>query len=228
MGQLFDIRLVWEYFPKILTRLPITLGIVLLATFIGLILGTVLALFRLFRIPLLNQLTILFVSFNRGTPIIVQLFIVFYGLPMLVLLVGININRWDTLIFVIITYGLNSAAFFSEIIRSAIMSVSKGQTDAAYSVGMTRFQTFYRIVAPQAVGVAIPSLGTSMAGLLQDTSLAFSLGVIDMIGKVKAIGANTYHTMEGYIVAAIIFIILNVLLEKLFSSIEKRGEVYLS
>lgn len=227
MGQLFDIRLVWEYFPHIVARLPITLGIVLLATFIGLILGTVLALFRLFRIPLFNQLTILFVSFNRGTPIIVQLFIVFYGLPMLVLLVGIDINRWDTLIFVIITYGLNSAAFFSEIIRSAIMSVSKGQTDAAYSVGMTRFQSFYRIVAPQAVGVAIPSLGTSMAGLLQDTSLAFSLGVIDMIGKVKAIGANTYHTMEGYIVAAIIFIILNVLLEKLFSSIEKRGKVYL-
>lgn len=225
MGQLFDARLIWEYFPKILSRLHITLGIVLLATLIGFLLGTILALFRLYKVPVLNQLTLLFVSFNRGTPVIVQLFIVFYGLPILLLLVGVDINRWDKLNFVIIAYGLNAAAFMSEIIRAAIMSVSVGQTEAAYSVGMTRYQAFIRIVAPQSVVIALPSLGTNMVGLLQDTSIAFSLGIVDVIGKVRAIGANTYHTMEGYIGASIIFIILSIMLEKLFSFIEKRAEI---
>ncbi|MFL0195342.1 amino acid ABC transporter permease [Clostridium sp. WILCCON 0269] len=222
MGKLFDIRLVFEYLPQLLSRLHITLLIVLLATVIGIFLGMILALFRIYKIPILNQISIVYISFMRGTPIIVQMFIVYYGLPVLFMLIGIDINKWDKLFFVIITYGLNAAAFMAEVIRSAIISVSIGQTEAAYSVGMTRIQTFHRVVAPQALLIALPSLSTNMVGLLQDSSIAFSLGIIDVMGKAQTIGARTYHTLEGYIGSALIFLVLSILVEKGCTVIEKK------
>jgi len=224
MGKMFDFSLIFKDLPLLLSCLYITLLIVIFATVIGLILGIVLALFRLYKIPILSQLATIYISFNRGTPIIVQLFIVYFGLPNVLLSIGIDINRWDKLYFVIITYGLNAAAFMSEIIRASITSVDIGQTEAAYSVGMTRLQTFYRIVAPQSILIALPNLGTSFLGLLQDTSLAFTIGIIDVMGKAKAIGATTYHSIEAYIAAAIIFLVLGTLLEKGFTIIEKKVE----
>lgn len=221
MGDYFKISLVFQYLPQLLSRLHITLLIVLLATVIGLILGIILALFRLYKIPVLNELAIVYISFVRGTPILVQMFIIYYGLPLLLMNIGININRWDKLYFVIITYGLNAAAFKAEMIRAAIKSVPIGQAEAAYSVGMTRIQTFSRIIAPQAVLIILPTLGTTMVGLLQDTSLAFTLGIVDVMGKVNAIAAASYRTLEGYVAAAIIFLVLAILLEKGFSAIEK-------
>ena len=222
MGKLFDFKLIFEYLPLILARIHITLFIVILATIVGLLLGTFIALARIYKIPVINQLTMIYISFIRGTPIIVQLFIVYYGLPAILIGIGININRWDKLNFVLVTYALNCAAFMGEIIRASIISVQIGQTEAAYSIGMTRWQTFYRIIAPQAIITCLPSAGTSIVALLQDTSLAYTLGVIDMMGQAQAIGARTLHTIEGYIGATIIFIVLSIVLEKVFSIIEKK------
>lgn len=223
MGKMYDFKLVFEYLPLLLSRLHITLLLVVLATLIGLILGIVIALFRIYRIPVLNQFAIIYISFIRGTPIIVQMFVVFYGFPLLLLnLVGVDINRWDKMNFVIVTYGLNSTAFMAEIIRAAITSVPIGQSEAAYSIGLTRIQTFYRIIAPQSIAIALPNFSTSLVGLLQDTSLAYSLGIIDVMGKVQAIGTRTYHLLEGYIGAAIIFIVLSTLIEKGSSIVEKK------
>lgn len=222
MGKLFDVNAMFQYFPKILGHLNVTLLIVGLSVVIGALLGIVLAVVRLYKIPVLNQISILYISFIRGTPIIVQMFIVFYGLPILLNLIDIDINRWDKLYFVIVTYGLNSAAFLAEIFRSSISSVPIGQTEAGHSVGLTSFQTFTRIIVPQSVITALPSLGTTLIGLLQDTSIAFTLGIIDVMGEVQAIAANTRRTMEGYVDAAIIFLVLATLLEKAFSYIEKR------
>lgn len=222
MGKLFDINAVFDYFPKILAHLNITLIIVIASVIIGTILGVILAIFRLYKVPILNQFAILYISFIRGTPIIVQMFLVFYGLPMLLNGIGIDINRWDKLYFVIVTYGLNAAAFLAEIFRASISSVPIGQTEAAYSVGLTTIQAFYRVVAPQAIITALPSVGTTLVGLLQDTSIAFTLGILDVMGEVQAIGANTRRTMEGYVDAAIIFLVLAVILEKSFSMVEKK------
>ncbi|AGF55178.1 amino acid ABC transporter permease [Clostridium saccharoperbutylacetonicum] len=222
MGNYFNINLIFQYLPQLLSRLHITLLIVLSATAIGLIFGIILALFRVYNVPVLNQISIIYISFMRGTPILVQMFIVYYGLPMLLMKIGININRWDKLYFVIITYGLNAAAFKAEMIRAAIVNIPIGQVEAAYSVGMTKLQAFARIVAPQSVIIILPTLGITLVGLLQDTSLAFTLGIIDVMGKVNAIAANTYRSLEGYVSAAIIFFILSILLEQLFSGIEKK------
>jgi L-cystine transport system permease protein len=211
-----------DYFPKIFSRLPVTLLITGLATVVGVALGLALAFIRLYRTPVLNQISAVFISFMRGTPIIVQMFVVYYGLPALLLLVHVDINRWDKLYFVIITYGLNASAFMGEIFRASVASVPAGQSEAAYSVGLTKLQTFRRIVAPQAVRTALPSFGASLVGLLQDTSVAFPLGIIDVMGKVQTLGAVTYHYLEGYVCAAIIFVALSLVIEKSFSLLEKR------
>ena len=127
MNQLFNIELAEKYFPKILKALPVTLEIVLVATLIGLILGALIALFRIEKIPILNQVSIVFVSFIRGTPILVQLFIVFYGLPEVLKIIGIDMTNVDKMIYLYVTYGLNTAAFQSETFRAAILSVPDNQ-----------------------------------------------------------------------------------------------------
>lgn len=222
MGEFFK----WEYvvtlFPKVLTALPTTLLIVLFATLIGSAVGLIIAYIRLEKIPILTQLFTIYVSFIRGTPILVQMFIVFYGLPSLFSLIGLDLSNWNKIYFIYITYGLNTAAFFSEIFRSSLLSVPKSQYEAAASIGLTKRQTYGRILIPQATKIAFPSLGASIITLLQDTSLAFSLGVLDIMGKVQTLGALYYRVIEGYFIAAIIFVILSITLEKVFKVLEKR------
>ncbi len=222
MGKLFDFQLVWAYMPKILSRFPVTLLIVFVSITAGTLLGLILAMLRIYRVPVLNQLSVFYVSFIRGTPIIIQLFIVYYGLPLLLNLVGIDINRWNKLYFVLVTYALNNTAFMSEIIRSAVTSIPAGQSEAAYSVGLTRWQALYRIILPQAFLTAFPTFGTRIIAALESTSLAFTLGILDMIGQVEAIGNRTYHLLEGYVVVAMVFVLASLALEKGFQQMEKR------
>ncbi|MDR2070799.1 MAG: amino acid ABC transporter permease [Treponema sp.] len=221
MADLFQWRFVWEYLPKILRALPTTLLIVLVGTAAGLVLGLIIAMIRIERVPVLRQIAVVYVSFIRSTPVFVQMFIIFYGLPMLFMLVGINIIRWNVLFFVFVTYGINYSASMSEIIRSSVLSVGESQWDAAYAAGMTKLQTYFRIILPQCVVIAVPSFGTSMVMLLQDSALAYMLGVIDVIGQVKTLAVSTAHSLEGYFVAMILFIILSIILEKVFGFLEK-------
>ena len=115
------------------------------------------------------------------------------------------------------------AAFLSEIIRAALESVPATQREAALTSGYTKRQMYFKIIFPQAVIIAMPSFATMVISLLQDTSLAFTIGVIDVVGKAKALGTATFHTVEAYISAMIIFIILSFILERLFRWIEKRS-----
>jgi L-cystine transport system permease protein len=211
-----------ESFPLILSRLPVTLSIVVIATGFGLVLGTIAAVIRINKIPVLNQIVLAGISFLRGTPIIVQLFVVYFGIPVLLKLAGINAARWSKLIFVNITYSLNISAFLSEIIRGALNGVDPGQREAALSVGLTGWQAFRRIVAPQSLLIALPSFSVSILNLLQNTSLGFTIGIVDMVGQVRAIGIRTYHVIEAYVDAAIIFVVLSFILNYLFSLVEKR------
>ncbi|MDR3230461.1 MAG: amino acid ABC transporter permease [Synergistaceae bacterium] len=222
MGKLFDIALVFEYMPAIFSRVSVTLLIVSVSVVGGTLLGFLLAAVRLYRMPLLNGAAVFYISFVRGTPVIIQMFIVYYALPILLSQVDININRWNKLYFVLISYALNNAAFMAEIIRSAIASVPVGQTEAAHSVGLSGFQALRRIVLPQAFCTAFPAFGTRVVGALQDTSLAFTLGILDMLGQAQAIGVRTYHVLEGYVAVALFFIAASLLLEKGFAWAGKK------
>ena len=222
MTSFFSWNLVVEYFPKILNALPVTLMIVAVSTVVGLLLGGMIALARVEKIPVLSQIGAVFVSFIRGTPILVQLYVIYYGVPMLLALIHVDVSSWNKILFIYITYCLNTAAFQSETIRAAISSVPVTQKEASVACGLTKTQMYTRIIIPQMVRVALPSFGTTTVALLQDTSLAFTIGVIDVVGKARAIGAVTYHTLEGYVGAALIFIVLSIILERLFALLESR------
>lgn len=223
MRDIFKWEYVWYFFPRILQALPVTLTIVVVATIIGTLIGMVIALVRIEKIPVLSQIFTVMVSFLRGTPIYVQLFIVYFGVPMLLSAVGIVGFAFDRMLAVYIAYGLNVGAFFSETFRSAIQSVPKDQKEAAYSVGLTKSDTYKRIILPQAVRIAAPNYGATIVALLQDTSIAFTIGIIEVIGKIKIVSSSTYRSLEGYFVAGIIFVILSIILQKIFDYIDYKS-----
>ena len=209
--------------PDVLSALPTTLLLTLVSTIIGVIVGAGIAFVKMEDTPIFKQIAVVFTSFIRGTPILIQMFLVYYGLPMFLGYVGINTDDVSPLIYLFITYGLNMAAFLSEIIRAALESVPASQREAALTSGYTKRQIYFKIIFPQAVIIAVPSFATMVISLLQDTSLAFTIGVLDVVGKAKALGTATFHTVEAYISAMIIFIILSFILERFFRWIEKRS-----
>jgi L-cystine transport system permease protein len=226
MGRAFDPMLILEFIPTLIHYLGVTLQILVVSIIIGLIIGIAAAIPRLFKIPLLNQMVILYVSFIRGRPILIQLFLVFYGLPAVLMYVNIDISKLEALYFVIITYAISNGAGFTEIFRGAIRAVDYGQTEAAISIGMTSSQNFFRIVLPQAIRIAFPNVANSVIGSLKDTSLAFTIGVMDMVGRGETLIASTAHALEVYISLSIIYYAVVLLFEKIFMKLEKYVNRY--
>lgn len=222
MEQTFDIRYVAEFIPKLLTTLNLTLLIVAGALVLGTLAGFAVALPRLYRIPVLKELSALYVSFFRGTPIIIQLFLIYYGLPEILKAVHVDVTQTPVLIFVILTFGLHAGAFISENIRASVTSVDRGQVEAAYAVGMTGRQAFARIVLPQALALAVPVFGNLVLAMVKETSLAFTLGVMELTGKAQTLGALTQHFIETYLALALIYLAVCYVLEKLMGLAEKR------
>lgn len=208
---------------RIAERLPVTLTILLLSLLFGLLLGFIIALVRIRKRKISYAVATFYLSFMRCTPTIVQLFLVYYGLPQLLLVFGVDVNGWDKMIFAVITFSLHSAAFFSEVIRSAYLAVGSGQQEAAYSVGMSYFQSLRRIILPQAFGIAIPNLGNNLIILLKETSLAFSIGITDIMGQVQIILGNNYgaNIIQVYIIVSLMYWVLSIVIEKGFGRLEK-------
>ncbi|MBH5317613.1 amino acid ABC transporter permease [Paenibacillus sp. GSMTC-2017] len=223
MGQTqFEIAYVFDYIIKLLPSLKITLLILGSSIILGVIIGFVVALPRLYRVPLLGQLSQLYVSFFRGTPILIQLFLFYYGVPELLTLISIDTSKAPALLFVILTYSLHSGAYIAELIRGAVSAVDRGQVEAAYAIGMNGFQAFSRIVLPQALAISIPIFANVVIANLKDTSLAFTLGVMEITGKAKTIGALSHRFIEVYLSLAIIYFIISFFLAKIFVRLEKR------
>jgi L-cystine transport system permease protein len=207
----------------LLEKLPVTLSIVLVATLFGSLIAALIAFIRLERIPVLNQLSVVFISYIRSTPIIVQMFLLFFGSVVLVnQLFGVNIITYNKIWFVYAAYALNLSGFMAEVFRGAILGVPKKQMDAAISVGHTRRQAYLRLIIPQAAVIALPTLGYTIVALLQDSTLAFTFGIIDVIGAINGLAAPTGHKLEGYFDAALMFAVLAVLVEKLFGFLERK------
>ncbi|MDR1030338.1 MAG: amino acid ABC transporter permease [Treponema sp.] len=222
--QPFDVKTLIEFFPVILSALPLTLKLVGIAITAGFLFGAIMAIMRIERVPVLRQVSAFLVSFMRGTPVLIQMFVIYYGLPILFLPLGINIVRADKMLFIYIAFSLNSSAFFSEIVRSALLAVPSVQWDAAFSIGHSKLQSYLRIIAPQAVVIAVPSVGVMVVGLLQDTALTMAMGVWDVLGRAQALGLHSYHFLEAYIDAAIIFVVLSFGIQRVFSYIEQKTQ----
>ncbi|NIK79511.1 L-cystine transport system permease protein [Paenibacillus castaneae] len=222
MGEPIDISYVLEYLIKLLPTLRITLLIVVSSIVIGLGVGFIVALPQLYKIPILRRFSQIYLSFFRGTPILIQLFLFYYGLPEVLKLVHMDVSRVPALYFVILTYALHSGAYLAEMIRAAVGAVDRGQVEAAYAVGMTGFQAFTRIVLPQAIAISIPVFANLVIANLKDTSLAFSLGIMELTGKSQTLAVMSRHFVETYISLALIYFVISFGLEQLFHLLERR------
>ncbi|MGO1693771.1 MAG: amino acid ABC transporter permease, partial [Marinobacter sp.] len=197
--------------PVLLRYLPLTLQLAGIGMVLALILACLFAVVRVLRIPVLNQLTIVFISFFRGTPLLVQLFLFYYGLPQLFSALTVI----DGVTATVMGLTMHFSAYMAESIRAAIVGVDRSQTEAALSIGMTNGQLMRRIVLPQATRVALPTLMNYFIDMIKATSLAFTLGVTELMGATQKEAAGSFLYFEAFIVAAIMYWIVVELLSKL-------------
>nr|WP_281517746.1 amino acid ABC transporter permease [Ferranicluibacter rubi] len=196
-----------------------TVPLTLLSFFLGAILGLITAVTRLFGPMPLALIARFYVWVIRGTPLLVQLFVIFYGLPS----VGILLDAFSA---ALIGFTLNVGAYSSEIIRAVISSVPKGQWEAAYSIGMTWSQAMRRTILPQAARVAVPPLSNTFISLVKDTSLAAAITVPELFQSAQRIVATTYEPLILYIEAALIYLALSSVLSSVQVRLERRFARY--
>ncbi|KZZ85786.1 MULTISPECIES: amino acid ABC transporter permease [Bacillaceae] len=206
-----------SFFPLLKAGIAFTIPLTLITFALGLILAFFVALARMSNIRILTAISGFYVWVFRGTPLLVQLFILFFGLGS----VGITLDPFTA---AVIGFTLNKGAYTSEIIRAAILSIPKGQWEAAYSINMTRAQAIRRIILPQAVRVSIPPLGNSFISLVKDTSLAATITVTEMFQKGQQIAAVYYEPLWLYIEVAFIYLIFSTVLSWLQTKLERRFE----
>lgn len=229
--KLFDISFMFSAFPRILAALPVTLELTIVSAFFGLLLGFGLALVKINRTRFLVPACTFFVSFMRGTPQLVQLFLAYYGLPLVIKAINaslgsdLDINGIPAIVYAFVAFSLNESAYFSENIRAAILSVDRKEIEAAKSVGMTGAQTMIRIILPEAIVVAIPNLGNSIISLLKGTSLAYTVTIMDVMGAAKAVAGRNLRYFEVYIAVSAIYWACSLILEQLVRAIEKKTNI---
>lgn len=225
----FDPLFILEVVPDLLPYLWVTLVVVISSVVLGTLLGFVLTIAKLSRHKFYRILGDGYTFVIRCTPSIILLFIVFYGLPKFFLEVfDYDMNEFHKMFFVIATFTLLFAASISEVMRSAYLSIDKGQYEAAVSVGMSPFQAFYRIILPQGTIIALPNFGNSFITLLKEGALAYTIGLVDLLGSGNLIIARNYgsYALEIYIALSILYWGMAILFEKAFYGLENRLSRY--
>ncbi|MBR2276210.1 MAG: amino acid ABC transporter permease [Lachnospiraceae bacterium] len=203
-------------FTKILIPgLKVTIPLTLLSFALSFVLGLMLALVQVAEIRVLSPLARFYIWIFRGTPLIVQLFIIFFGLPN----VGIILDAFPA---AVLAFGMNLGAYNAEVFRSAILAIPKGQTEAAYLIGLSYPMTMIRVVLPQSFPIAFPSLFNNLISLLKDTALASSITVIELFTTAQQIAARTYEPFALYLEAAVIYLIFSTALTWLQGYLEKK------
>jgi polar amino acid transport system permease protein len=230
-SKLFSLRAVLDAFPAVIGKLPVTILLALGGAFFGIIFAMIFALVKINRVRILYPIQAVFVSFLRGTPLLVQLMLTYYGIPLILKAINqsygtaFNINAIPAELFAIVALAFNEAAYASETIRAAILSVDPGEIEAARSLGMTNRQVYRRIIIPNAAVVATPTLINSLIGLTKGTSLAFSASVVEIFAQARIIGGSDLKYFERFITVSIVYWIVNILIEILGRHIERRLDI---
>lgn len=196
-----DTAYMWDLVPVIAGYVPLTLFMAVVSMVAALVLAAILAIVRVLRIPVLDRIVAVFISFFRGTPLLVQLFLFYYGLPQLLTFM----TSIDGITAAIIGLTLHFAAYMAESIRGAILGVDRSQWEAAQSIGMTQGQLLSRIILPQAARVAAPTLMNYFIDMIKSTSLAFTLGVTEMMGAAQKEAAGSFLYLEAFLVVALFY-----------------------
>jgi len=214
-----------EWFQHILRFLPdfydgllITLRLTLVGLALGMGIGIPAALARVYGSPWIRRIAIGYIEFIRGTPLLVQLFIIYFGLPQF----NINLPRMTA---AYLALGLNSGAYQAEYFRGAIQAVESGQMMAARAMGMTRFQAIRHVILPQAVRIVIPPWSNEPILLLKSSAVAFLVAVPDLMTKAKIIITRTYDPIGTYLAVAVFYLIIVLLLTGVLETIERRVRI---
>lgn len=209
------LELVVHTLPVMVKGAVLTLKFAVASMALGLVVGLVIAIMRIGSNRLAAGLAQGYVSLMRGTPLLVQMFVVYYGLPDL----GITLDPTTAGIF---TLTLNAGAYLSESMRGAILGIGRGQWAAAHSLGLTHVQTLRHIVCPQALRLAVPSLGNTLISLIKDTSLVSVITVTELLRSTQEVIAATFQPLPLYLAAAAIYWVLSTLLTRLQGRVETR------
>jgi His/Glu/Gln/Arg/opine family amino acid ABC transporter permease subunit len=232
MGKIFDPAFMLQSTPEILTALPVTLFLAFIAGGIGLAIAFGVALARYFNVRFLTGLCKAYVSYIRGTPALVQIMLVYFGIPLILRALNehfgttFNVNGVPRMVFALVALSFNAGAYMSETIRSALLAVDVGQLEAAYSVNMSVKQALIRIVVPQAFGIALPPLANTLVSLIKETSLVFTISIIDLMARARIVGSRGYRFFEIYVIVSIIYWVLCTGVGRLLGIAEKRARKY--
>lgn len=212
------ISLAWDILPKLIEGTAVTIQLTVISIIIGILLGIPVAMGRVYGNKLFYAICTFFVEIIRGTPLLTQLFILYFGLPS----VGIMLSPF---IAAIIGMGLNSAAYQAEYFRGAIQSVKKEQLTAAYSIGMSQFQTIRHIVLPQMFRLVIPSWSNELIYLLKYSSMAYMIQAPEIMSQGRLIASRNFRTFEVFIIVALIYLVLVSILSKFLDVIERKFRI---
>jgi cystine transport system permease protein len=216
----------WELFltslgPIVGGAIAGTIPLTIVAFAIGLVLAVVLALMRLSRVRALSAIARVYISLVRGTPLLVQLFVIFYGLPSL----GVLLDPWPS---AVIAFSINVGGYAAEVVRAAILSVPKGQWEAAHMIGMSHRQSLQRIILPQAARVSVPPLSNTFISLVKDTSLASLILVTELFRQAQKAAAFSQEFMLLYLEAALVYWVICLALSGAQSGLERRLDRYVA
>lgn len=225
MGKLFDFQYFLNAFPKLLQELPMTLTVAAVSCVFGILIGTLAAYANVLRIPVLSQISRVYISFIRGTPTVVQIFLCFFLLPALFRVFGVNTKDVPLILYALVACSLHLGGYFSETLRGSLIAIGTDQLEAAYSVGMGTLQAYIRILFPQAFTATLPDLSGLVIGTLKNTSLLFNIGLVDIMTRAKLLGGASQRNLEVYLAVGILYIALCIVLHLVFSLLEERIRV---
>jgi arginine/lysine/histidine transport system permease protein len=211
-----DFTQITSSIPYILQGIGVTLKIVGIAALIGFFLGTLLAICKIGKVKALTWLADIYTSIFRGTPLILQLLLIYYGVPQLF---GVQVEAY---IAAILAFGLNSGAYISEIIRAGILAVDRGQQEASMALGIPYSKMMKDIILPQAVKNILPALVNEFISLTKESAIVTVIGIMDIMRRSYIVGGNTYRYFESLIFAGFVYYIMVVVLTLIGKLIEKR------
>ena len=215
----FNFALVANSFPLLLEGALVTIKITALSVSFGLLIGLVASIARMSKFWIIKMLASLYVDFIRGTPLLVQIFIIYFALPMIT---GVRV---DPLFAAITACSINSGAYVAEIFRAGIESIDKGQMEAGRSLGMTWGQTMYYIIIPQAFKRVIPPLGNEFIAMLKDSSLVSVIGFEELTRRGQLIIASTYGSLEIWLSVAVIYLAMTFVISRFVAYLERRYKI---
>lgn len=216
--QVFDVDFALNLLPLMFNYLKVTLSMSVLALCLALVLAVFIALIVQARVIVLYPVTRVYVSFFRGTPLIAQLFFLYFGVVQIIP----SLKGLDAFTAAVIGLSLNASAYMSETLRGAILSVEKGQMEACLSVGMTYLQAMRRIILPQAARVAIPALSNNFVDIIKGSALAFTLGVTELMATAQMEGAASYRFLEAFTDVIIMYWLITLAFSRFQQKLEQK------